>query len=60
MLTGSRWCRRMGSVWFDARKSSQLHNEAPGAYKDIHSVMRAQRDLRRILRELRPLLASKG
>ncbi|MEX2121886.1 MAG: hypothetical protein WD847_20065 [Pirellulales bacterium] len=30
------------------------------AYKDIHGVMRAQRELTRIVRTLRPLLSYKG
>lgn len=34
--------------------------EAPSAYKDIRAVMRAQRELTRIVREVRPLLSHKA
>jgi len=47
-------------VWFDHRLARLLRDEAPAAYKDIHAVMRAQRDLTRIVRELRPVLSYKG
>jgi tRNA-splicing ligase RtcB len=50
----------MRGVWFDHRHAAQLRDEAPAAYKDIHAVMRAQRDLTRIERQLRPLLSYKG
>jgi tRNA-splicing ligase RtcB len=52
--------REMTGVWFDHRRTSQLRDEAPSAYKDIREVMRAQRELIRIERELRPLLSYKG
>lgn len=52
--------REMHGIWFDYRKSDQLRDEAPSAYKDIHAVMRAQRDLTRVVRELRPILSYKG
>ncbi len=52
--------KSMESVWFDHRKSRSLVDEAPAAYKDITKVMRAQRDLVRIERRLRPLLNWKG
>jgi tRNA-splicing ligase RtcB len=50
----------MRGVWFDHRHAPQLRDEAPAAYKDIHAVMRAQRELTRIERQLRPLLSYKG
>lgn len=49
----------MEGVWFDHRRSAALRDEAPMAYRDIHAVMRAQRDLTRVIRRLRPLLAFK-
>jgi len=52
--------REMGSVWFDRRLADDLREEAPAAYKDLRAVLRAQRDLLRITRELRPVLAYKG
>jgi tRNA-splicing ligase RtcB (3'-phosphate/5'-hydroxy nucleic acid ligase) len=50
----------MQNVWFDHRLAGKLRDEAPLAYKDIHAVMRAQRDLTRIARKLKPLLSYKG
>ncbi len=52
--------RQMGEVWFDHRRAARLVDEAPGAYKDISVVMRAQRGLTRIRRKLHPLLSFKG
>jgi tRNA-splicing ligase RtcB len=47
-------------VWFDHRLRERLREEAPAAYKDIGAVMRAQRDLTRIVRKLEPVLVYKG
>lgn len=52
--------RQLRGVWFDHRRSHQLREEAPAAYKDIDDVLRAQRDLIRITRRLRPVLSYKG
>jgi len=38
----------------------RIKDEAPTAYKDIRHVMRAQKDLVRVVHELRPLLSVKG
>ena len=50
----------MSGIWFDHRLLGRLCDEAPSAYKDIGAVMRAQRDLTRIVRKLRPVLSYKG
>jgi tRNA-splicing ligase RtcB len=52
--------RQLANVWVDARAAARLVDEAPAAYKDIEVVMRAQRDLVRIVRRLRPVLCYKG
>jgi tRNA-splicing ligase RtcB len=52
--------RQMSAVWFDHRLADRIRDEAPKAYKDIQAVMRAQRGLTRIVRQLRPLLSYKG
>lgn len=52
--------REMRGVWFDSRQANRLRDEAPSAYKDILAVMRAQRELTRIDRQLQPLLSYKG
>lgn len=52
--------REMQGIWFDHRLRHRLRDEAPSAYKDVREVLRAQRDLVRIVRELRPRLVYKG
>jgi tRNA-splicing ligase RtcB len=52
--------QQMRGVWFDYRLANDLREESPRAYKDIHAVMRAQRDLVKIIRTLRPVLNYKG
>jgi tRNA-splicing ligase RtcB (3'-phosphate/5'-hydroxy nucleic acid ligase) len=52
--------RQMDGVWFDYRLSGKLRDEAPAAYKDIASVLRAQRELVTVTRVLRPVLNYKG
>lgn len=50
----------VNGVWFDHRFADQLREEAPGAYKDIGRVMRAQQPLIKIVRKLEPVLVYKG
>lgn len=52
--------RQLRGVWFDERRADALRDEAPAAYKDVGRVMRAQSELTRIVRRLRPLLSYKG
>jgi len=52
--------RQLRGVYYDARLEGQLLEEAPGAYKDVVAVMRAQEELTRVVRELRPVLVYKG
>jgi len=52
--------RQLRGIWFDQRMAASLRDESPAAYKEIAGVMRAQRDLTRIERKLRPLLSYKG
>jgi tRNA-splicing ligase RtcB len=52
--------RQMHGIWFDHRAADRLRDEAPSAYKDVTAVMRAQRDLVRIVRRLDPLLSYKA
>jgi tRNA-splicing ligase RtcB len=52
--------RQMEGVWFDYRLASRLRDEAPAAYKDIRAVLRAQKDLVKVTRTLRPVLNYKG
>jgi len=52
--------RELRGVWFDHRLTTGLREEAPSAYKDIDVVLRAQHELVRIVRWLRPGLCFKG
>jgi len=51
---------QMKNVWYDDRLTGQLRDEAPSAYKDIRAVLRAQKDLVRVIRTMRPVLSYKG
>ena len=52
--------RQLRGVFYDHRLTAKLRDEAPGAYKDIDAVLRAQRDLTKVRRRLRPVLGFKG
>jgi len=52
--------RQMEGVWYDYRIANRLRDEAPAAYKDIRAVLRAQKELVKVTRTLRPVLNYKG
>ncbi|MCC6524575.1 MAG: RtcB family protein [Polyangiaceae bacterium] len=52
--------RELGGVWFDHRLADGLREEAPSAYKDIGAVLRAERELVRVVRKLAPVLSFKA
>jgi tRNA-splicing ligase RtcB len=52
--------RQMAGVWFDYRMAGTLREEAPRAYKDVRAVMRAQHELVRVVRTLKPVLVCKS
>jgi tRNA-splicing ligase RtcB len=52
--------RQLANVWIDPHIAGRIVDEAPAAYKDIDAVMRAQRDLVRIVRRVRPVVCYKG
>ncbi len=58
-VTRHQLTRQLRRVWFDQQRADALRDEAPAAYKDIHAVMRAQRDLVSIVRQLEPVLVYK-
>ncbi len=60
MISMGRFEEQMEGVWFDHRRARQLIEEAPDAYKEIGQVMRAQHDLTKVVRKLRPVLSYKG
>lgn len=51
---------QLRNVWYDPRQERALIEEAPHAYKDVRSVLRAQEDLVRVVRTLKPVLVFKG
>jgi tRNA-splicing ligase RtcB len=52
--------RELEGVWYDHRLAPRLRDEAPSAYKDVRDVLKAERDLTRVVRVLRPVLSYKG
>lgn len=52
--------RQLQGLRYDRRRSAALREEAPEAYKNIESVLRAQKELVKIVRRLRPVLSYKG
>jgi len=52
--------QQMENIWYDYRIATKLRDEAPSAYKDIRAVLRAQKDLVKVTRTLRPVLNYKG
>jgi tRNA-splicing ligase RtcB len=52
--------RELRGVWYDHRLAAGLREEAPSAYKDVVAVVRAEHDLVRVVRRLRPVLSFKG
>lgn len=52
--------RQVRGIRYDRRRSHELRDESPAAYKNIESVLRAQKDLVKITRRLQPVLSYKG
>jgi tRNA-splicing ligase RtcB len=50
----------MQGIWYDSRLAGKLRDEAPSAYKDIRAVLRAQKELVKVTRTLRPVFNYKG
>lgn len=59
-VTEREFRRQMEGIWYDSRLAGKLRDEAPSAYKDIRAVLRAQKELVRVTRTLRPVLNYKG
>jgi tRNA-splicing ligase RtcB len=59
-VTEREFRRQMEGVWYDSRLTGKLRDEAPAAYKDIRAVLRAQKELVKVTRTLRPVLNYKG
>ena len=59
-ITAGTFRQQVGGLWYDHRRAAQLTDESPAAYKDIHRVMRAQKELAKVTRTLSPVLNYKG
>jgi tRNA-splicing ligase RtcB len=59
-ISRDRVMHELRGVYLDPRMASSLRDEAPSAYKDIHAVMRDQRELVRVQRTLSPVMTLKG
>ena len=59
-FTEREFQRQMEGVWYDYRLAGKLRDEAPSAYKDIRAVLKAQKELVKVVRTLRPVLSYKG
>ena len=59
-FTEREFQRQMEGVWYDYRLAGKLRDEAPAAYKDIRAVLKAQKELVKVVRTLRPVLSYKG
>ena len=55
-----RFSNEMKGIYYDRDRIEKLRDEAPGAYKNIDRVMRAQKPLVRRIRKLWPVLSYKG
>jgi tRNA-splicing ligase RtcB len=59
-VTEREFRRQMQGVCYDSRLAGRLRDEAPAAYKDIRAVLKAQKELVKVTRTLRPVLNYKG
>ena len=59
-ISRSEFAQQTENIWLDRRKSGSLLDEAPGAYKDIHAVMKTQRKLVIVKKRLTPIINFKG
>jgi tRNA-splicing ligase RtcB (3'-phosphate/5'-hydroxy nucleic acid ligase) len=60
VISVDQFMREMKGIWFDQRHLRRFRDEAPSAYKDIARVMRAQQELTKIVRVVRPVLSYKA
>ena len=59
-VTEREFRKQMEGIWYDSRLAARLRDDAPSAYKHIRSVLRAQKELVKVTRTLRPVLNYKG
>ena len=59
-ISTGQFKRQTQHVYTNPVQHARLREEAPSAYKDIRQVMRCQRELVTVVRELEPVLSYKG
>jgi len=59
-VSAQNLCRQMAGICYNAGLAGKLRDEAPSAYKDIRAVLKAQKELVKVKRTLRPVLNYKG
>ncbi len=59
-IARTRLLRETAGVWFDPGRADALRSEAPSAYKSMERVLRAEQQLVKVIRVLRPVLVHKG
>lgn len=52
--------QQLRNIWYDHRLTHALREESPAAYRPLDAVLRAQHDLTRVTRTLRPVLSYKS
>jgi tRNA-splicing ligase RtcB (3'-phosphate/5'-hydroxy nucleic acid ligase) len=52
--------QKMEGIYFDMKLTAALREESPQAYKDVTKVLRAEAELTRIVRRLKPIVVYKG
>lgn len=59
-ISDSELQKQLSGTVFDQTNAANLREEAPSAYKDVREVLRAQKQLVKQVRRLRPILSYKG
>ena len=59
-FTKSDLKHQLSGVWFDPEHADALREESPRAYKDVRAVAKAQKELARVIRTLKPVLGFKA
>ena len=55
-ISAAQLDRELQGIWYYRSPREALRDEAPSAYKQIGKVMRAQKELTRVVRKLQPVL----
>jgi tRNA-splicing ligase RtcB len=59
-ISASALKQQLRGIWYDHRIADALREEGPDAYRNLQAVLRAQHDLTRVVRTMRPVLSYKS